>query len=183
MLTRPLTILGLILLAAPALSAGQEPSLGDAARKLREHKKAAPKLKVFTNDDVSPTGAARGVAPTAQGAGTASPSTDKSKKDDEEKKDEKGEAYWRKRFADARAKLRQAQLELDVLQREHNVLLTQYYPDPNKALNEQLRRTEINEHRQKVEDKQRQVAQLKQVIADLEDELRRAGGPSAWGRE
>src|SRR6266852_2621076 len=49
---------------------------------------------------------------------------------------EKAEAYWRKQFAAIDYQIRTAQTELDILQREHNVGLVQYYPNPNTAMKE-----------------------------------------------
>ena len=92
------------------------------------------------------------------------------------------EAAWRKRFADARAKLAQAEKELDILQREWEKAQVQYYPDPQKALKEQYNRKDINEHAAKVEAKKKEIAKMKQGISDLEDELRRAGGDPGWAR-
>ncbi len=90
------------------------------------------------------------------------------------------EAQWRKKFADAREKLALAQKELDIMQRELSVLDKQYYPDPNKALQQQYSRSDINEKTQKIEDKKQEIAKFEQAISDLQDELRRAGGDPSW---
>src|SRR6266852_2260240 len=42
--------------------------------------------------------------------------------------EEKTEAHWRKKFAALDYQIRTAQTELDILQREHNLGLAQYYP-------------------------------------------------------
>ncbi len=90
------------------------------------------------------------------------------------------EEEWRKKFAAARQKLALAQQELDILQRELSTLQTQYYPDPNKALQQQYSRSDINEKTNKIEAKKQEVAKLEQAIPDLQDELRRAGGDPSW---
>jgi hypothetical protein len=101
----------------------------------------------------------------------------------EKAQEEKGESYWRKRFADARYQIGIAENERDVLQRELGVLLLQYDPNPAKAMRESVTRKEINEHRKAIEDKQHEIEALDRALTDLEDELRRVGGYSGWSRE
>jgi len=101
----------------------------------------------------------------------------------DEEQIEKDEPYWRKRFADGYYRLRTAEKELDVMQRELNVNSVQYYADPNKALREQYSRREINARRQKIEEKKLEIKKLRETIADLEDELRHAGGDPGLARE
>src|SRR5712692_7243444 len=177
-------------------AAPQAPSVAEAARKAREQKKSQPKAaRVITNDNL---GAVRGsisvvgnpeappaeapadtpgAAPAATGDQAAKP------KETKETKEAKDETYWRKRFAEARGKLRTAEKELDILQRELNLQQQQYYSDPNKALREQYARQELNDNTRKIEDKKKEVQQLRQALSDLEDELRRTGGDRGWARE
>lgn len=194
------TILGaatVILVVLPlCYGAPQEPSVAEAARKAREQKKSQPKAaRVITNDEL---GAIRGsisvvgnpaappaeapaempaAAPAATGDQAAKP------KEAKETKEAKDETYWRKRFTEARGKLRTAEKELDILQRELNLQQQQYYSDPNKALRQQYDRKDINDLRKAIDDKKKEVDQLKQSLSDLEDELRREGGDSGWARE
>jgi prefoldin subunit 5 len=98
-------------------------------------------------------------------------------------KEEKGEEYWTKRFAEARYKLRIAEEERDILQRELGVLVVQYDPNPAKALFEGATNKKINEHRKAIEDKKAEITTLQEQLSDLEDELRRAGGYPGWARE
>lgn len=100
-----------------------------------------------------------------------------------EAKDEKNEADWRKQFAAVDYKIRIAQTELDILQREHNLGLVQYYSNPATAMKESITRRAINEHRKAIEDKKKEVADLKRQRADLEDQLRHAGAPAGWARD
>ncbi len=103
--------------------------------------------------------------------------------DSENDHDERNEAYWRKQFAAIDYKIRTAQTELDILQREHSVGLIQYDPNPATAMKESVTRKEINEHRKAIEDKKKEIAELKKQRDDLEDALRHAGGPAGWARE
>jgi len=92
------------------------------------------------------------------------------------------ETTWRKRFADQRAKIAAAEKELDILQREFEKAQLQYYDDPQKALMEQNTRKEINEKNAKIEQKKQDIANLKQQLSDLEDDLRKSGGDPGWSR-
>jgi hypothetical protein len=151
--------------------------VADAARRSREQKKAAPKpKKVYTDDDIKPAApaseAGAGGAQAAQGAVAAGTATGK---DD-------AETTWRKRFTEQRAKIAAAEKELDILQREFEKAQLQYYNDPQKALMEQNTRKEINEKNAKIEQKKQDIANLKQQLSDLEDDLRKSGGDPGWSR-
>jgi hypothetical protein len=175
---------GWSLAALPALAQQQSGDpVADAARRSREQKKAAPKpKKVYTDDDIKPA-ATSSEAGAAAGAGGAQATPDNGQgaagagtgKDD-------AETAWRKRFADQRGKIAAAEKELDILQREAEKAQVQYYNDPQKALMEQNTRKEINEKNAKIEQKKQDIANLKQQLSDLEDELRKSGGDPGWAR-
>lgn len=174
-------VIAALAFAAPGVMAQsqEKESLGEAARKARAKKKTPAKpAKVLTNDEIVPGKKLAEAAPVgAQEQAEATPEI-------AAQPTEAGaaEAAWRRRFAEARAKVAQAEKELDILQREWEKSQIQYYPDPQKALKEQYNRKDINEHATKVEAKKKEIAQLKQGISDLEDELRRAGGDPGWAR-
>jgi len=69
-----------------------------------------------------------------------------------------------------------------VLQREQDKAQVQYYADPQKALSEQYSRKDINDKDAKIAAKKQEIAQLKQGLDDLEDELRKSGGDPGWAR-
>jgi len=163
--------------------------VADAARKSREQKKVAPKpKKVFTDDDVKP---AEQPAPPAAATERAAANPDEAKvgkppgtaaQSDASKEDPNSEKAWRRRFAEQRQKISDAEQELDVLQREAQKADVQYYSDPQKAMNEQFTRNEINEKNAKIEAKKKQVADLRQQLSDMEDQLRASGGDAGWAR-
>jgi uncharacterized coiled-coil protein SlyX len=190
-----LPVLGLagIAVAAKHQDASQQTSdpVADAARKAREQKKAEAKpKKVFTNDDVAPAPppAAAATAPSStEGKDGKAGDANAAKSGDAGTADAKSdkpldEAGWRKRFAEQRAKISQAEQELDILQRESAKLQTQYYADPQKALAEQYTRKDVTEQDAKIAAKKDQIAKLKQGLSDLEDQLRASGGDSGWAR-
>ena len=96
---------------------------------------------------------------------------------------EKDEGYWRKQFAEIDYKIKTAQTELDILQRELNMGLVQYDPNPATAMKESITRKQINERRKAIEDKRKEITELKNQRDNLEDVLRHAGGPAGWARE
>jgi hypothetical protein len=160
----------------------QQDSVAEAARKAREKAKtnAAPARKTYTNDNVPSlrSNEISVLAPNPNNVKDTAP--DATKPEEQKPEPKKDEAYWRKRFADARAKLDLAQRDLDVSQRELNLLQTQYYADPNKALQQQLTRDDINAKTAKVDEKKEEVAKLTLAIEDLKDDLRHAGGLPGW---
>jgi hypothetical protein len=92
------------------------------------------------------------------------------------------ELSWRKQFGEIDYTIAIARKELDILQREHNVLLMQYYANPATAMKEGVTRRDINNHRAAIEGRQKELSELKNQREDLEDALRHAGGPPAWAR-
>jgi hypothetical protein len=165
-------------------------NVADAARKARDQKKkeAAKTKKVYTNDEMG-TLPSHGVSTVGQdGAGA---SAEGAKGQDANSKEAAGgngnnaadkdpEKQWRKRFHEAYAKLAQMEKELDILQRESSKAQTQYYADPQKAMNEGLTRKDINDTDAKIAAKRREIDSQKALIGDMEEDLRKAGGDPGW---
>ena len=159
-------------------------SLADAARRAREQKKETAKpTKVFDNDNLPAQGgintvgstseeSAAGEAPTA--AGEEKPAQGAAGKNDEK--------AWRDKFATLRRKLEKDKADLDVMQRELGVLDVQYYPDPVKAMQQSVTRSDINDMTAKIEAKKKDIAADEQAIADAEEALRKSGGDAGWAR-
>jgi hypothetical protein len=187
-----LFVLGLSFNPSVALAQQDQSSTGDpvadAARKAREQKKIAPKpKKVFTEDDIAPKPAADVPAPSNVSSnpdsGIAQSTTSVSKNGESEKKeDPNSESAWRKRFAAQHRKIADAEEALGVLQREAEKADLQYYSDPQKAMNEQFTRQEINEKNDKIAAKKKEIADLRQQLSDMEEQLHNAGGDPGWAR-
>jgi hypothetical protein len=166
-------------------SQGSQPSVADAARKAREQQKGEPKTaKVFTDDDVA--GLKGGISvvgsdptPASTEATTAAAAKEKATPAPAAK----DEAYWRKRFADARRKLADDSKELDVLQREYNLKEVQFYSNPNVALREQYSRKDLDDTLAEINAKKAAVDKDNQALSDLQDELRTSGGEPGWANE
>jgi hypothetical protein len=189
-------------LNAQAQNSGTD-SVAEAARKAREAKKAAPAgTKVYTDDDVKPATPSSSAQATSQTGSDAAPATgdaqapaqaapasaDGTQPADANaapaanpgKADEKA---WRDKFRSQRDQIARLEKELDVLQREEEKAQVQYYPDPQKALSEGYSRKDINEKDTKIAAKKDEIAKAKQVLSDLEDDLRKSGGDPGWSRE
>lgn len=159
--------------------------VADAARKARESKKDVPKpKKVWTDDDLkkaTPETVSTVGTPTT-GTGTATASTGQGAGGGTQAADPNGEAAWRAKFKDAHDQLAKAEKELDILQRELEKAQLEYYPDPQKAMTQQNTRGDVNEKTAKIEAKKKEIAQMKQGLSDLEDQLRKANGNPGWVR-
>jgi chromosome segregation ATPase len=157
-------------------------ALADAARKAREAKKDAPKAKRVITDDDLKKATPDTVSTVGPGSGAATATTVQATGDAAKAQDPNSEAAWRKRFKDAHDQLAKAEKELDILSRELEKAQTEYYPDPQKAMTQQNTRADINDKTAKIDAKKKEIAQLKQGLDDLEDQLRKSGGDPGWAR-
>jgi hypothetical protein len=173
--------------ATPAQTSAARPappqdSLAEAARKAREKQKEEPKTgRVFTNDNLPTTGGISTVGQATAPAGSTSPEGTETGTSATASSGS-GENFWRDRFATLRHKLEQDQENLSILQRELGTLSTQFYSDPNKQLQQQLTRSDIDKKTSDIDKAKAQVAADQQAISDAEDDLRKAGGDSGWAR-
>ena len=92
------------------------------------------------------------------------------------------EKEYRDKFAKLRDALAYEQKKLDVMQRELNLMQTQYYSDPNVAMREQTFRGQINQRTQEIEQQKGSIDKAQKAVSDLEEELRKKGLPSGWAR-
>jgi len=159
-------------------SAPQTESLADAARKAREAKKDQPKPpRVFDNDNL-PGGTVSTVGKTEG----AKKDGDDTNADDKSKSGTDSEKAWKEKFATLRSKLARDREDLEVMQRELGVLNLQNYSDPNKGLQQELTRSDINNKTAAIDAKQKAIEADQQAIDDAEDDLRKSGGDSGWAR-
>jgi len=178
---------------APGVGKAQKPgttdtSLGDLARQLRAEKSKETKpAKVFTNDNLpvasginenpsekSPEKPAGEAGLETKGKGEANPAA--------EAEAVHNEKYYRTRMSELQGKLDLHKRELDVLQQKVNLNQTQYYNDPNKSLQQQYTRSDINQLNQDIDAKKQQIADDEKAIEDLHDQLRREGSDPGWLR-
>ena len=157
---------------------GQDP-LAAAARKAKEQKRQSTKPpKVFTNDNLPSTGISTvGASASADDSPGAS-----ARPSGAAVSDGQGEKYWRDKFASLNKKLDQDQEELGIMQREMGQLNLQNYSDPNVAMQQGYSRSDIDKKTADIDAKQKDIEADKQAIADAQDDLRKSGGDSGWGR-
>lgn len=183
-------LLGTSLLAAATPLAAQ--NLADVARAEEARRKTVKgQVKVYTNETLrgadggDPPAAPAPQAPAATpGPGTtakpagppgtkpAAPAATDAAKD---------EKFWRDRLTAARDALRRSQTFADALQTQINGLYTEFtnMSDPaQRAVIEQKRLVAIAEQDRVKAD----IAKQTKVIADIEDEARRANVPAGWLR-
>lgn len=149
------------------------------AEKKAEGEGAAPSESGAAKPGEAPAAGKEGEAKAGTEGKTAAPATEA---ESPEKKRAELEKQYRDQFAKLRESLAYEQKKLDVLQRELNLMQTQFYSDPNVALREQTFRGQINQRTQEIEQQKATVAKAQQAIADLEEELRKKGLPSGWAR-
>jgi hypothetical protein len=168
--------------SSATVSAPQQDSLADAARKAREQQKKESKTpKVFTNDNIPTSGGIStvGVAVTTGDTGATADTSAAGGKSAKSGSDEKA---WRDKFARLRSKLDQDKADVDVMQRELGVLDVQYYNDPVKAMQQGLTRDDINKKTADIEAKKQAIIADQQAIDDAEEDLRKSGGDPGWSR-
>lgn len=167
-------------------------SVVDLARTARARTQEGKEGKVFTNENVAtsipapaapsapetPRAAGQPVAPTAPAAGGAATTpaqpTEPSQADLEKE--------YRGKFAKLREEMSFEEQKLDVMQRELNLMQTQFYANPQDTLTQEYTRSNINQRMQEIEQQKGKVEKAKQAVADLEEELRRKGLPAGWAR-
>jgi TATA-binding protein-associated factor Taf7 len=202
-----LAVAGSWLLAQSQESVSSQPSLGDLARQLKEQRAEAARKpsKVFTNDNLPARPAGRGVsvaaAMSAEGeqaeAESAAPqageaeSAEAKPQGSEAAAAEQGEpkaggahdeAWYRDRAAAIRSQLDIHQRELNVLEQKLSQNQMQFYNDPNKTLQQEFSRKDVDNLAQDIEKKKQEIAADEQAMTDLQDQLRREGAPSGWLR-
>jgi hypothetical protein len=171
-------------------ASAQSGSLGDAARKNRAQKKEPnSRARVFTNEDVAGLKGTISVVGSAPDDGSksaeAADGTTKNLKAEEKGEKAgvpgaKNKASWRREFADARKTLADDSRELDLLQREQSLKQEQYYQDPTVAMKQQNSREDVDKGQSEIAAKKQDIEKDKQVLADLQDALRKAGGNASW---
>jgi len=181
-------VLGLGLGQARAQGEATSPSLGDLARKLKAQRaQAGQKPKLYTNDNL-PARPPRETLTVAAGMSATEPAQTEIKEGRgttaqaepaEEVRDEK---YYRTRMSDLRAQLALHQRQLDVLQQKLSQNQMQFYGDPNKTLQQEFTRSDVNKLNQEVQKKQQEVAADEKAMEDLRDQVRRDGGDPGWVR-
>lgn len=182
-------VLAIALLTSAAPVTAQ--SLGDLAKKEQARRKAvAPAAKTYTNADLKQVPPPAGT-PAKPADETAKPSDPKPAADasaepqkvDATKPPEpaKDEAYWRGRMTAAREDVRRNEAFKEALQTRINALTADF-----AARDDPYQRAQVADDRQKALAEMARVSaeidKTTKLIAEIEDEARRAGVPPGWLR-
>jgi DNA gyrase/topoisomerase IV subunit A len=153
-------------------------SVADIARKERQRQQTAKSKVVVigsgTRATIEPTPAAK--PSPASGTNSAPKSTGVT---DNKGRDEK---YWRTTFQNARDDLKRAEARAEILDLRVKGLNTQLLQRTDIYNRENRLGPEITSTQKELEDARKEAEQAKKKLTDLEDELRRSGGPAGWAR-
>jgi len=169
------------------------PSLGDMARQERAKRMKVMQeksVRVWTNDNMPARPASGGgvsvagqMSPQAPSEPTApAASAETAASGGESASGEHDESYYRKRFGELQARKETHERQLSVLQQKQSQDQLQYYNDPNKTLQQEYSRSDINKAGDEVTKKQQEITDDQKAIDDLRDQLRREGHPAGWLR-
>jgi chromosome segregation ATPase len=153
----------------PVFASGQ--SLADAARKERERQK-----------QLHSTVSVKGIATTTTATSSATAAAPAVKPFELKDNNGHNEKYWRERFDQARAELKRAEDQVQLLDAKVKSLNTQFLNRSDIYNKENTLGPEITAAQKQLDEARNQVEQAKQKISDLEDELHKAGGPPGWAR-
>jgi hypothetical protein len=166
----------------------ETPSLGTLARRLREEraKEKQKPVPVFTNDDLrartTPQEGSREATVPSRTEELSRPPSVPSPSSSEEH----GEEYFQSKAAAIRSRLELHQRQLAVLEQQWGLSSTEYYPNPQKTLEEESTpafHADLKKLRTKIEETKRQIADDQKAMGDLQVELRRKGGNPGWIRQ
>lgn len=174
-------ILTAVCFAAPQQSA--TPSLGELARQLKaqREKDASKPVKEYTNDNIPKSGGLM-MASSSESAEGGKSSEAAASAEGKPKSGVHDEKYYHQRLAELQAQKEMHRRELDVLDKKLSQAQMQYYPSPDKALQEQFTRADINKKTDEIEKKKKEIEADDKAIADLEQQCQREGCPPGWLR-
>lgn len=166
---------------------GVPQSLGEIARHLkaqREKQKQKP-VAVYTNDNL-PRQESLGAlsANMEENSQTKGQATGKNAPGAAASEGH-GEKYFRAKAEKIRSQMEFHKRQLAVLQQQLGLTRMQYYPDPQKTLEQESTpafQTDINKLRSKISSAEKAVADDQKAMEDLQSELRRDGGDPGWIR-
>ena len=173
----------------PQSTDDQTSSLGTLARQLRAQRADAARkpAKVFTNDNLPSRPPDEGLTAAAGiSSSPVQPARVQPGDSSSAKRAPDGEAHGEKYYREEKAKIDAAleihNRELTVLQQKASQTGMQYYSDPNKTLQQEFTRSDINKLNDQIERKKQQIAADGKALDDLRDQLRREGGDPGWLR-
>jgi hypothetical protein len=184
------TVLFLVATAWGEQASNQGTSLGDLAKQEQARRmkvKQEHSVRTWSNDNMPTRPPSEGVTaaagksaappPAASTSPEAAPSGEAAA--DTETHDE---AYYRKKAGELRARLGLHERELSVLQQKQSQNQMQYFPDPNKTLQQEYSRSDINKTDDAIATKKQEIMNDQRALQELEAQLGREGHPPGWLR-
>jgi peptidoglycan hydrolase CwlO-like protein len=156
-------------------------SIADVARKERERQRRLHSTVVITS---GPTVSTVGqTASTAAGtSSTAVPAPTSVKPVELTDNQGHNEKYWRDLFQKARDAVKRADDKVQLLDLKLKDLNTGYLTRSDIYNRENRLGPQITQTQKELDDARKESDQAKQKLSDLEDDLRKAGGPAGWAR-
>lgn len=171
------TVVGALMLFFAVNASAQ--SLADIARKERHRQKGLQSKHTYSNAGQAVSTAAGSGGTSAARAGTASSEVAPFEVRDNQGHNEK---YWRDKFDQARNEAKRADERIALLEQKVQDLNTQLLRQSDMYNRENRLGPEIETANKDLAAARRDAAQARQKISDMEEELRRAGGPAGWAR-
>ena len=153
-------------------------SLADAARKERERQRTS-KSKVVVIGWGTTASTVKTPSANAANAAEASTSPKPLTITDNKGRDEK---FWRTAFQNARDDVKRAEARVEILDLRLKGLNTQLLQQSDIYNRENRIGAETTAAQQAMEEARRDLEQARKKVTDLEDDLRRSGGPAGWAR-
>lgn len=143
-----------------------EPSLAEVAKKDRRESNKEGRVPLYTNNNL-PSGPS-GISIIGPGSG---PGANRGAAQEPGAASTKDVPHLRYQLSKAQQRLGIAQREVAVLQQKLSQSKMQYYPDPNKSLQQEYSRQDINQLMSALSQKKQEVASAQKEVADLEDQI------------
>ena len=150
-------------------------SLGEAARKIREQQKQAPKRKVWDNDNL-PTAGSVSVVGQASEQGNANASAAQAAPEAVAPAAEGAENSGRdatklnSELADAQKELNSLKTDLDLAQREYKLDSDQHFSMPNYSADQQGQ-AKLDAEKKQIDAKQQEVAAAQKKVDELQKQV------------
>ena len=154
-------------------------SIADVARKERERQQTSKSKVVVRGVGGTSATTVQGSTSSPATAGTASSAPKPVTITDSKGRDEQ---FWRKAFQNAREDLKRAEAKVQILDLRQKELNTQLLQQSEVYNRENRIGAEMTGAQKAMEDARKELDQAKKKITDLEEELRRSGGPPGWAR-
>jgi len=154
-------------------------SIADLARKERERQQTSKSRVVVRGVGGSSATTVQGSTSSPATAGTASSTPKPVTITDSKGRDEQ---FWRTAFQNAREDLKRAEAKVQLLDLRQKELNTQLLQQSEVYNRENRIGVEMTAAQKAMEDARKELDQARKKITDLEEELRKSGGPPGWAR-